>query len=118
MAQKGRKSGIQFKFFFNSDNTSFTTIFGKEHTLERALPQVPGTCRDPEGHRGPGRAGREETSLKEKQNTDQVQIQILYNQESCLKSSCGSLAFNLYRKQIKRKKCDIVHTNGTVFKQA
>lgn len=35
--------------------------------MEQALPQVPGTCRAPEGHRGPGRASREGTSLRRRE---------------------------------------------------
>lgn len=46
--------------------------FTIEHTLEQALPQVAGTCMAPEGHRGPGRADREDTSTKKK--TYQIQI--------------------------------------------
>lgn len=38
----------------------------KKQTLEQALPQVPGTCKVPAGHRGPEMAGREETSLRQK----------------------------------------------------
>lgn len=48
--------------------------------MERALPQVLGTCRAPEGQMGPGRAGREETSsnLTKKKKKNAVIFYIEY----------------------------------------
>lgn len=51
-------------------------------TLDQALPQVPDTCRVPEGRKGPlGRADRENTS-KEKKRGKNIYIKIYLRQHS------------------------------------
>lgn len=55
--------GVQKKQISEKVYMWITFEMSRIHTSELALRQVAGTCRAPEGHRGPGKGDRGDTSM-------------------------------------------------------